>query len=223
MKTLLKVVGLFSLAVFARTTSAQVQQLPTDVVADSLVHSVTVQNGRKAAVVLYLSSGKTDRRLGVIPALGVSTLPLPDWAVNGRAKVRFVAHVADGAMDLATDEITLQPPGRVGIIIPTAEGAPTADETMSVMISPEDLAEATITVENPRAVPVTVFASKGPFDIRLGQVAANSRATLRFPRSLVGSVGTLTLLVRPHAGLDFATNTLSVRAGEHLALRVPAF
>jgi len=135
--------------------------------------------------------------------------------------VRFVARSANAAVDLSTDAIKLQPPGRIGMVIPAISGV-AAEETMSVALAPEDAAEATITIDNPRSVAVTIFATKGPFDLRVGEVAPKSRATLHLPKSLVGSANAVTLLVRPRAGMDLATNILHVQPGDHLALRVPS-
>lgn len=224
MKNFWKVTTMFVAAIAPAAVRAQVpRQLPPAVVIDSLANSVTVQNQRKVPVTVYLSTATANRRLGIVAPLSISTLTLPEWMVSGKATVRLLARSEDAGVDLSSDQIKLEPPGRIGMVIPNAEAMIAATDTMSVVVAPGDMAEATITVDNPRDVPVTVFAAKGPFDVRLGQVAARSRETLRFPKGLVSPVAAVTIFIRPRAGLDLATNILQVRLGEHLALRVPVF
>lgn len=221
MKTLLALLSLALLSL-ARVGSAQIpQKLPPAVVSDTVRNSVTVQNDRRVPATVYLESGRFDRRLGVVPALATTTLPLPGWAVNGRTTVRLFAHVE--SEDLATEEFTAKPPGRIGMVIPTrsAMHAVPALDTMTAVIPPEELSEATLTVDNPRAVPVTVFAEHGNFDVRLGEVPPRSRTTLRFPKSVVSPFGSLQVFVRPSGGIDLSSDFLTVRAGDHLGLKVP--
>jgi hypothetical protein len=92
---------------------------------------------------------------------------------------------------------------------------------MPAGIPPEELADATLTVENPRGVAVTVFAEQGDFDVRLGQVPAHGRVTLRFPKSVADVVDSMRIFVHPDGGVDLASETLHVKRGEHLGLRVP--
>lgn len=92
---------------------------------------------------------------------------------------------------------------------------------MMEVIPPEELADATLTVDNPRAEPVTVFADQGPFDVRLGQVPAHSRVTLRFPKSVIAPDESIRIFVHPEGGFDLASETLDVRPAQHLGLRVP--
>ncbi len=222
MKTLLNATVLIGLALLAHVASAQrTRQLSGDVFVDSSSNSVTVQNNRNSPVTVYLSSNRLDRRLGVVEAYSVSTLPLPSWTVNGNAMVHLFARSDNAVLDLTTPDFKLQSPARIGMVVPAAEQMSGVRDTESVDVAPEDAAEATITVDNPRTVAVAVIAERGPFDFRLGQIAAGSRATLRFPRSLVGSSGALVLYVRPQSGLDFVSNPMQVRSGDHLALRLP--
>ena len=100
---------------------------------------------------------------------------------------------------------------------------PPPRDTMTAVIPPEDLADATLTVDNPRSEPVTVLAEQdGSIDVRLGEVPAHARATLRFPKSVVLPDGSIRVFVHPEGGSDLASETLQVRQGEHLGLRVPA-
>jgi len=212
-----------TLATVARIAAAQVPTvLPPAVITDTVASSVTVQNERKVPVTVYLATGKFDRRLGVVPALATQTLPLPDWAVT-QSSVRLFAHPENSLEDLSTDKFTLVPPGRVKMIVRDqfAKPAVAPTDTMMQIIPPEELANATITVDNPRDVPVTVFAEAGPFAARLGEVAAKGRRTLRFPKSVISPFGSIRVFVRPQGGLDLTSTQLTVRQGDHLGLRVP--
>jgi hypothetical protein len=212
------------LATLAGAAPAQVaQRTQSAVLSDMSDNSVTVQNNRNVPVNVYMEYGTFDRRIGIVPAQATSTLSLPAWMVEGRQRIRLFAHPEGEAGDLATQEFKLKPPARIGMLIPTrGEMASTVTDTMSAVIPPEELADATLTVDNPRATAVTVFADQGPFEVRLGRVAARSSATLRFPKSVVFPDETIQLLVHPDGGLDQESETLHVHRGEHLGLRVSA-
>jgi hypothetical protein len=94
-------------------------------------------------------------------------------------------------------------------------------DTMTAVIPPEELADATLTVDNPRSKPVTVLAEEGEFDVRLGVVPARSSVTLRLPKSVVAPDQTINVFVHPEGGFDLSSQELHVRPGEHLGLRVP--
>lgn len=209
---------------WSEVASGQIpQKLPPSVTTDTANNSVTVQNNRKVPVTIYLEAGVFDRRLGTVPALEMRTLPLPAWAVRGTSTVRLFAHPADEMEDLATEKFQLQPPGRIGMVIRTREAmtALAPRDTMMEIIPPEELVNATITVDNPRAVPVTVFAEAGIFDVRLGQVPAKQRVTLRFPKSVLSPYRSVQIFIQPKNGIDLVSETLAVRQGDHLGLRVP--
>ncbi len=211
------------LTMLAGVAPAQVaQRLPASVTTDSSINTVTVQNDRTAPVTVYMEYGQFDRRLGTVPAMQTATLSLPAWAVRGRATVELFAHPEGATYDLETQEVSLKPPGRIGMLIPPRGGLrSTPKDTMMEVIPPEELADATLTVDNPRSTPVTVFADQGPFDVRLGQVPARSRVTLQFPKSVILPDESLVIFVHPEGGFDLASSTLRVRRGEHLGLRVP--
>jgi len=214
--------GLATLAGLAGAAPGQTPQRPqSSATADTSVNAVTVQNDRKVPVTVYMDWGAFDRRLGTVPPFQTATLPLPAWAVDGRETVRLFVHPEGDAEDLATEELSLQPPGRLGVIVPPPGGMPMAPrDTMIEVIPPDELADATLTVDNPRAKPVTVFAEQGPFDVRLGQVPARSRVTLRFPKSVVAPNESIQIFVHPEGGFDLTSETLQVRPGQHLGLRV---
>jgi hypothetical protein len=219
----------FGLVALAGRAPAQVaQQMPAAVTTATLDNTVTdntvtVQNNRKVPVTVYMEYGQFDRRLGTVAALQTGTVPLPAWAVKGRDRIQLFVHPEGEIDDLGTQELSLQPPGRIGMIVPAWGNRPAPADTMMAAIPPEELADATLTVDNPRSKPVTIFAEQadGPFDVRLGQVPANSRVTLQFPKSVVFPDETIQIVVHPDGGVDLASETLQVHRGEHLGLRVP--
>ena len=222
MKTPIAAVVL-ALATLATVGSAQrPKQRLTAATTDTSANAVTVQNDRKVPVTVYMEYGTFDRRLGTVPAFQMATLPLPAWAVEGRERIQLFVHPEGEVEDLGTQELWLRPPGRLGMIVPPRGGMPWAPrDTMMEVIPPEELADATLTVDNPRAEPVTVFADQGPFDVRLGQVPAHSRVTLRFPKSVVAPDESIQIFVHPEGGFDLASETLQVQPAQHLGLRVP--
>jgi len=224
MKALLVLIVCLGMMALPDVASGQIpQKLPPSITTDTVGSSVTVQNHWKVPVTIYLESGAFDRRLGVVPPQGTRTLPLPTWAVKGATMVRLFAHPADESEDLATERFQLQPPGRIGMVVRTRDemSAPIPRDTMMEMIPPEEVAEATLTVDNARNVPVTVYAEAGMFDVRLGQVAANQRATLRFPKSVVSPLRSVQIFVQPKSGPQLLSESMTVRKGDHLGLRVP--
>lgn len=212
-----------ALATIAGAVSAQ--SPPAGDTGVQAPYSVTVQNNRSVPVTIYLDWGSFDRRLGVVPALQTATLSLPVWAVTGRESVRLLAHPADGWGDLQSTELSLNPPARLVMLIPTtaemAARATMATDTMMAVIPPDELADATLTVDNPRTTPVTVYAGKSQFEVRIGVVPPRSRATLRFPMTAIGPDNSIQIVVHPEGGRDLASETLEVRQAQHLGLRVP--
>lgn len=205
------------------TRAQNPQMLPPAVITDTAINSVTVQNHRKVPVTIYLASGTFDRRLGVVPPDDTKTLPLPAWAANGFTTVRLFAHPENEVEDLGTERFALRPPGRVRMLVRSREEmlAAAPRDTMTESIPPEELANATLTVDNPRDVPVTVYAAAGMFDVRLGEVPAKQRVTLRFPKSVVSPFNSIAIIVHPQNGSDLGTQTMKVHPGEHLGLHVP--
>lgn len=78
-----------------------------------------------------------------------------------------------------------------------------------------------VTVQNNRAVPVTVFLEYGVFDRRLGEVAARSTAALVIPAWVVDEHPTAELFVHPEGELDLSSQELDLRHGQRLGLVVP--
>ena len=216
-KTAMLLLGLTTLA---RIAPAQAQTARLAGRPDTAANTVTVQNDRSGPFTIYLEYGRFDRRLGIVPALRTRRLPIPT-ALVGHETVQLFAHPEGAAEDLASQEFELRPPARIGMIVPPNGGFAQNVHHMRAVIPPEEMADATITIDNPRAVPVTVFAERGEFDVRLGEVPAKSRATLRFPKSVVGPGESIQIFVHPEGGEDLGSTTMQVRQGEHLGLRVP--
>lgn len=209
------------LGMIATVASAQdPQKLPTTKTVDT-VNAVTVHNNRNVPVWVYLEYGKFDRRLGLVPAEGAQTLRLPLWAFQGLQSVRLYVHPEGEVADFASQQFTLERASQLTVTVPSRAESVAPRDTMMQVIPPEDLDEATLTVENARNVTIGVFARQGNFDTRLGTVPANGRTTLRFPRSVVLPGRQLTIFVHPEGGRDLAMQTLSIRPGQHLGLKVP--
>ena len=212
------------LGAFASVLPAQdpPQKLPPRATIDT-VNAVTVQNNRKVPVTVYLEQGRFDFRLGIVSPMGTETLRLPAAALKGLASVRLSVHPQGEAGDLMSQHFTLPRAARITLLVPSIGdmGDLTPADTMTEVIPPEDLAEATLTVDNPRDEAVTVFARRGPFDTRIGRVPARGRATLRFPKAVVGVGETVTLFVQPDGGRDLASETIKITRGQHVGLRVP--
>ena len=189
---------------------------------ERLDNSVTVENDRKVPVTVYMEYGEFDRRLGTVPASSTATLQLPGWAVQSHQTIALFAHPEGEVDDLATQRFTLEAPGQLSMVIPPFGQQPASPaDTMSAVIPPEEMADATLTVENPRSTPATVFASRPPFDIRLGTVPARGTATLRFPKSALQPDGSISIVIHPEGGMDLESQTLDVRKGNHLGIRIP--
>jgi hypothetical protein len=213
------VLGLAMLPSIAR--AQEPQMLPPVVTTDTIANALTVQNQRDRPVTVYLAHGPFDHRLGQVPAWETAILPLPAWAAKGYARVKLFAHPEGAFGDLATQEFTVRPPGRIAMVVPAEESVDPRDP-MTAVIPPEDSANATLTVDNSRDVPVTVLVEHGRFDVRLGQVPAKSRQTLRFPKAVLAPGQSIRIFVEPQGGSDLGSQPLQVKWGDHLGLRVPA-
>jgi hypothetical protein len=184
---------------------------------------VEVNNERDARVTVYLRTGNFDRRLAVVPARETRMIPVPEWAVSGRSNVRLVL-TPEGDVDIGMRTFVVQSGNRMSVTVP-AHGTlpPEPGDTMMAALTPEELEETTITVENPRNRAVTVFAEQGQYDVRLGRVPARERGTLRFPKYVVDRDRSVRIFVSPDGGTDMSTSLMRLKKGEHLALKVPQY
>lgn len=77
----------------------------------------------------------------------------------------------------------------------------------------------TLTVENPRGVPVGVYLERGSYDTRLGTIPPHRTVTLTLPPFLVEGESA-TVFVHPEGGPDLTVRDLRLRPGEHATLQV---
>jgi hypothetical protein len=210
-----------TVGLFANAVAAQVpQKLPPSVTVDTQAF-VTVQNHRKVPVWLYLEHGRFDHRLGKVPANDTLSMPLPASVVHGQATVRLFVHPEGEAADLSSELFTLPRAARLTLVVPSWSEMQAPADTMSAVIPPDVLDDASVTVDNPRNRPVTVFIRHGKFDTRIGVVPAVSRATLRFPTWVVDYDRSITIFAQPLGGPDLATERMKVAKGQHVGLRIP--
>ena len=182
--------------------------------------TVEVQNELEEPVTVFMEYGQFDRRLGTVPAYGVTTLPLPDWAASQQDRISLFVH-PEGGRDRESEQFLLHPGAHLGLRV-RAPGEPVAPiDTMMAVLTPEEISETTLTVDNPRAQEVTVYAEHGDFDVRLGSVPAQSVVTLEFPMVIVRPDESVSITVHPENGPDLASEVLRIQEGEHLGLRVP--
>lgn len=213
------VLGLGTIAGIAPAQNPQ--RLPPSTVIDTQA-TVTVVNNRKVPVWLYLEHGRFDYRLGRVPAASSLVLAIPASAAKGFVSARLFVHPEGEAADLASQEFALPRNARLTMTIPSFEEmAREGVDTMSAVIPPEQLEEATLTVDNTRDVPVTVFIKYGVLETRIGTVPAKQKVTLQFPSSVVSTDRTITIFVHPEGGKDLASERMRIVHGQHLGWRVP--
>jgi len=80
----------------------------------------------------------------------------------------------------------------------------------------------TLTVQNNRSVPVTVFADQNDLAIRIGIVPAMQTVTLSLPKWASEAGHELRLFVHPAGGIDLDAQMYDVHPGARLALEVPS-
>ncbi len=107
----------------------------------------------------------------------------------------------------------------LGLLVPPAEGLPTGD---SLMISlPAGVGSAaTVTIDNARREPVTVFAEQGLRFVKLGEVDPKQQATLPLPASMLGRTDAVRVFARPAGATERSTQALRVKEGDRLAVIV---
>jgi hypothetical protein len=200
-------------------TTQPPRQLPTTRVVGDTSHTLLVQNDRSTAVTVYTRSGAFDRRLGIIPAGKVASIALPAWATDGETQLKVFARADGEGADLVTQTLPLRGTSRLGLLVPPRGGLAQQD-SVAVKLSGEEQATTTLTISNERNTPLTVYADRGSYSVRLGEVRAKEQATLRIPTSLLPREGSIKVFVRPAGGADLASQTMSVKVGDHLGMRI---
>jgi hypothetical protein len=206
-----------TLATSSMPASVQAQAADTH---DGTLATVQVQNDRTVPVTVFVDRGEFDVRLGTVAALQTATLGIPKWLATENSDVRIYLH-PEGAFDLETQTFAVHPGTQIGLVVPLGNRTLASNITPEPMVAvlPDGDADATtITVENPRDVPVTIYLERGDFDTRLGTVAAGGTATLRLPPTGGQAVE---IFVHPEGGLDLCSSSFPVKHGEHLGLKVP--
>ncbi len=215
-------IGLATLSTEGAAQQTQPQpptRLPVTRVIGDTMKLVTVQNDRSTPVAVFLQAGGIDRRLGVVAAGDVATLPLPAWAVNGRSTVRLLARAEGAGFGVATPSFPVSGSVRIGLLVPPSAGVASID-SVPVPLTAEERASTTITIDNPRNKPMTVFAEQGVRSVRLGEVPANTQVTLSFPKDLIRRGDAIRVFVRPAGGNDVATRAMNLKTGDHIAVEI---
>jgi hypothetical protein len=179
---------------------------------------ISVDNMRDVPVVVYLDHGVFDTRVGTVQPNVTGVLALPKSLENGTV-VQIFVH-PEGGTDLASQEITVRKGETVDVIVPPNDVGyfpPTPVE-----IPDPGMKGATITVENARSQPVTIFVDKGDFDIRIGTVPANQTKTLAVPESVTRNDPDVEVFVHPEHGIDLGSQTLRMGPDAHLLVKVSA-
>jgi hypothetical protein len=78
-----------------------------------------------------------------------------------------------------------------------------------------------VTVENDRAEPVTVYVEIGDDDVRLGTLPAFGDSTFELPQWVGSRARSVDFFIHPERGFDEDTGTLVLEPGERLGILVP--
>jgi len=211
MKGLLMAGGVAMAALASFGSAAAQQQHPSPT-------TLTVDNARDVPVVVYLERGSFDIRLGTVPAHRKETLTLPRTMENGE-QIQVFAH-PEGGSDLATEELTVQVGGNLTIYVPTNNVGYVPPPPPRTIPNPGE-GTTTVTVQNNRAVPVTVFVERGDFDTRIGTVPPNQELTLLVPEWLAREKPSAEIFVHPEGEVDLESWILDLSPGAHLFVKVP--
>jgi len=205
-----------STAAWAAPVSAQ----PNTALPDSSA-ILTVQNNRNVPVTVFVEQGQLDVRVGMVPAMRTATLALPNWVTDERDELQIFVH-PEGGIDLNAEVMAVKPGAHLALEVPKGMNpTPRPAEEMTATLPPNELAATTVTVTNERDVDVVVYLENGDFDVRLGTVPANSTRTLGVPERYARGQQSIDMIVHPERGFDLETQTLDLRKGTHLGLRVP--
>ncbi len=209
----------------AMTPQSMTRQSMTPNTQNRAPATIQVQNDRKVPVTVFIERGDFDVRLGKVDAMRTATLTLPDWVLAGDSRVEIFVH-PEGEFDLASQSFEVTPGARLGMVVQPFDApawSPAPDDSMSAVLDCGDLKATTVTVENPRKEPVTVYVEQGDFDIRIGSVHAGQTKTLRIPETIAEKQDDVELFVAPEHGLDLSSQAFQLTRGAHLGLKVPRY
>lgn len=216
---------LMAAAVLGLATSAGAQgtqpptRLPATKVTAAEGRTITIQNDRREVVRFFVESGKVERLVGTVPAGSTEQLQLPDWATKGKRTLSLIAYPEGTTRQIASYEVPVADSRMLGLLVPPAEGLPLGDSVLIAL--PKGIGSAaTVTVENARALPVTVYAEQGLRFVRLGEVAANQQGTLALPKALLTGKDGVRIFARPADAPQRSTQALKLREGDHVSVIV---
>jgi anti-sigma-K factor RskA len=183
--------------------------------------TLTVQNNRSVPVTVFVDENDLDIRLGEVSAMRTATLVLPKWVSEAGNELQIFVH-PEGGIDLNAQIYDVHPGAHLALEVPKGMNAPPQPaREMTATLPPNEMAATTVTVTNERDVEVVIYLENGDFDVRLGTVPASSTRTLSVPEQYAHGQQSIDLVVHPERGFDLESQTLDLRNGTHLGLRVP--
>ncbi len=182
--------------------------------------TLTVENNRPEPVTMYLEGGQYDTRLGVVPAHETETLGLPSSLEDGQ-EIQIFAH-PEGGIDMASQDLIVDRKAEMMVLVPN-NNVGYMGKTPEPEIPNPGKNTTTVTVENDRAVPVTIFVERGEFDTRIGTVAPNAETTLMVPDWIAKESDEAVLYAHPEGQDDLGTWRFEMSPGVHLFLKVPQY
>lgn len=211
-------VGLASVAGAQDTTQAPTR-LPSSKVTAEVSKIVTVQNDRGEAVRFFIEAGKAETMLGLVAPNSTSDLQVPTWTMKGKRTLSVLAVAEASSQVIARYEVPVVAGQMMGLLVPPAAGLPSTDNLLITL--PDGIGSAaTVTVDNARQQPVTVFAEQGLRFVKLGEVAANQQGTLALPKALLSGKDGVRIFARPIGAAERSTQALKLKEGDHIAVIV---
>lgn len=211
-------VGLASVARAQDTTQAPTR-LPSSKVTVDLNKVVTVQNDRTEGVRLFLEAGRAETLLGTIAPNSTGELQLPGWAIKGKRTITMLAVAENSAQLFARYDVPVVPGQMIGLLVAPAAGLPAGDSLLIAL--PKGIGSAaTVTIDNGRPQPVTIFAEQGLRLVKLGEVAAHELSTLPLPTTMLKGKESVRIFARPQGGAERSTQALKVKEGDRIAVIV---
>lgn len=209
----------FGTAAGAQETTQPPTRLPAAKVTADEGKAVTVQNDRREAVRFVVETGRSERSLGSVGPNSTEKLQLPTWAIEGKRSIAVLAMSEASRQVIARYEVPVIAGQMLGLLVPPAEGLPAGD-SLTISLPAGSGRAATVTIDNARREPVTVFAEQGLRFVRLGDVAANQRGTLTLPEAMFSGTGSVRIFARPAGAAERSTQALKLGEGDHVAIIV---
>lgn len=180
--------------------------------------TLTVENERSEPVIMYLEQGEFDTRLGTVPAHETGTLALPPSLEDGE-EIQVFAH-PEGGIDMESHDLIVDRKADLMVLVPDNDVGYMGSPSPREVPNPGENA-TTVTVENDRAVPVTMFVERGEFDTRIGTVPPGAEETLMVPEWIARENPEAVIYAHPEGENDLGTWRLDMSPGAHLFVKVP--